>query len=73
MIVDFTNPYEEVRSADEWASSFLTWTAGGRMRFAQVHGQPFPFRSSEGRVALVIDVKKVCLTKLPFEHSPPAK
>jgi hypothetical protein len=29
-------------------------------------GKPFPFRSPEGRVALVIEVEK-----LPFEHTPP--
>ena len=33
-------------------------------------GKPFPFRSPEGRVALVIEVEKVRYTKLPFEHTP---
>ena len=34
-------------------------------------GEPFPFRSPEGRVALVIDVEKARYAKLPFEHTPP--
>ncbi len=34
-------------------------------------GKPFPFRSPEGRVALVIEVEKARYTKLPFEHTPP--
>ena len=34
-------------------------------------GKPFPFRSPEGRVALVIEIEKARFTKLPFEHTPP--
>lgn len=34
-------------------------------------GKPFPFRSPEGRVALVIELEKVRYKKLPFEHTPP--
>jgi len=34
-------------------------------------GKPFPFRSPEGRVALVIEIEKARYTKLPFEHTPP--
>ena len=34
-------------------------------------GKPFPFRSPEGRVALVIEFEKARYTKLPFEHTPP--
>ena len=34
-------------------------------------GKPFPFRSPEGRVALVIEVEKAQYTKLSFEHTPP--
>jgi hypothetical protein len=34
-------------------------------------GKPFPFRSPEGRLALVIEVEKARYTKLPFEHTPP--
>lgn len=35
-------------------------------------GKPFPFRSPEGRVALVLEVEKARYTKLPFEHTPGA-
>jgi len=33
-------------------------------------GKPFPFRSPEGRVTLVIEIDKARYTKLPFEHTP---
>jgi len=33
--------------------------------------KPFPFRSPEGRVALVIEIDKARYTKLPMEHTPP--
>jgi hypothetical protein len=32
-------------------------------------GKPFPFRSPEGRVALVIEIDKARYTKLPMEHT----
>jgi len=34
-------------------------------------GKPFPFRSPEGRVVLVIEFEKARYSKLPFEHTPP--
>jgi len=34
-------------------------------------GKPFPFRTPEGRVALLIEVDKARYAKLPFEHTPP--
>jgi PPOX class probable F420-dependent enzyme len=34
-------------------------------------GKPFRFRNPEGRVALVIEIEKARLAKLPFEHTPP--
>ena len=34
-------------------------------------GKPFPMRSYEGGVALVIEVDKARYLKLPFEHTPP--
>lgn len=34
-------------------------------------GKPFPFRSPEGRVALVVEIEKAQYTKLPFKHTPP--
>ena len=38
----------------------------------QYTGKPFPFRSPEGRVALIIEVEKARYTKLPFHDTPPA-
>ena len=35
-------------------------------------GKPFPFRSPEGRLALLIEVEKARYTKLPFQHTPAA-
>jgi PPOX class probable F420-dependent enzyme len=35
-------------------------------------GKPFPFRSPEGRIALIIEVDKARYTKLPFQHTPPS-
>src|SRR5713226_2207780 len=35
-------------------------------------GKPFPFRSPEGRVALVIEIEKARYMKLPFEHTRPS-
>jgi hypothetical protein len=34
-------------------------------------GQPFPFRTPEGRVALVVEIEKARYTKLRFQHTPP--
>jgi PPOX class probable F420-dependent enzyme len=73
-IVDFHNPYEEVqirgRVAERRPDSDFKYMDAISHKYT---GKPFPFRSSEGRVALVIDVEKVRYTKLPFEHTPPAK
>lgn len=33
-------------------------------------GQPFPWRSPEGRVVLVVEVERARYTKLPFRHTP---
>jgi hypothetical protein len=33
-------------------------------------GKPFPFRSPEGRVVLVVEVEKARDTKLSFQHTP---
>ena len=36
-------------------------------------GKPFPMRSPEGRIALVIEVEKARYAKIPFEPTPPAR
>ena len=71
-IVDSTNPYEEVQIRGRVVerrpdSDFKTMDPVSH----KYTGKPFPFRSPEGRVALVIEVEKVRYTKLPFQHTPP--
>jgi PPOX class probable F420-dependent enzyme len=71
-IVDFTNPYEEVqirgRVVERRPDPDLKTMDPTSHKYT---GKPFPFRSPEGRVALIIDVEKARYTKLPFEHTPP--
>ena len=72
-LIDLHNPYEEVQ---------LRGRVVERRPDRDFHymdlishkytGKPFPFRSPEGRVALVIEFDKAKYTKLPFEHTPPA-
>ncbi len=71
-IVNFDNPYEEVqirgRVVERRPDPEL------KMMDAISHkyiGKPFPMRSPEGRVALIVEVEKARYTKLPFEHTPP--
>ena len=71
-IIDFTNPYEEVQ---------IRGHVGERRPDPEMKtidlishkytGKPFPFRTYEGRVALVVEVDKARYMKLPFEHTPP--
>jgi PPOX class probable F420-dependent enzyme len=73
-IVDFHNPYEEVQIRGRVVerrpdSDFKSMDPVSH----KYTGKPFPFRSPEGRVALVIEAEKVRYTKLPFEHTPPNK
>jgi PPOX class probable F420-dependent enzyme len=70
-VVDFRDPYQEVqlrgrvveRRPDD---DFKNLDAISH----KYTGKPFPFRSTEGRVALVIEIDKARYTKLPFEHTP---
>ena len=71
-IVDFKNPYEEVqirgRVIDRRPDPDFKTLDPISLKYT---GKPFPFRSPEGRVALIIEVEKVRYAKLPFEHTPP--
>jgi len=71
-IVDFGDPYSEVqirgRVVQRRPDPQLTIMDPISHKYT---GKPFPFRSPEGRVALVIEVEKERYTKLPFEHTPP--
>jgi PPOX class probable F420-dependent enzyme len=71
-IVDFRDPYEEVqlrgRVVERRPDPDL------RIMDLVAHkytGKPFPMRTPEGRVALVIEIDRVRYTKLPFVHTPP--
>ncbi len=69
-IVDFHHPYEEVqirgRVVERRPDSEFKMMDTISHKYT---GKPFPFRSPEGRVALIIEVEKVRYTKLPFEHT----
>jgi PPOX class probable F420-dependent enzyme len=71
-MVDFENPYEEVqirgRVVERRPDPELKILDQISNKYI---GKPFPMRSYEGRVALVIEVKKERYTKLPFQHTPP--
>jgi PPOX class probable F420-dependent enzyme len=71
-IVDFGNPYEEVqirgRVVERRPDPELKILDPISHKYT---GKSFPFRSPEGRVALIIAVEKERFTKLPFEHTPP--
>jgi len=71
-VVDFNNPYEEVqirgRVVERRPDPDLKILDPISHKYT---GKPFPFRTPEGRVALIIDAEKVRYTKLPFQHTPP--
>ena len=72
-VVDFHNPYEEVqlrgRVVERRPDRDFHYMDVISKKYT---GKPFPFRSPEGRVALVIEFDKAKYTKLPFEHTPAA-
>jgi PPOX class probable F420-dependent enzyme len=71
-IIDFHNPYEEVQIRGRVVERRLDPQLKIMDPISQKYtGKPFPMRSSEGRVALMIEVEKDRYTKLPFEHTPP--
>lgn len=71
-IVNFDNPYEEVqirgRVVERRPDPELKIMDAISHKYI---GKPFPMRSPEGRVALIVEVEKARYTKLPFEHTPP--
>ena len=72
-IVDFRDPYREVqiraRVVERRPDPALEMMDPISRKYT---GKPFPFRSPEGRVALVLEVEKARYTKPPFEHTPGA-
>ena len=71
-IVDFEDPYSEVqlqgRIVERRPDPDLKIIDPISQKYTS---KPFPMRSSEGRVALIMDVEKARYTKLPFKHEPP--
>ncbi len=71
-IVDFHDPYKEAqlrgRVVERRPDADLQHVDLVSLKYT---GKPFPFRSPEGRVVLVIEFEKARYTKLPFEHTPP--
>src|SRR5438874_11730872 len=70
-IVDFQDPYQEAqlrgRVVERRPDPDLEYMDPISRKYT---GKPFPFRSPEERVALVIEIEKARYTKLPFEHTP---
>ena len=71
-VVDFHDPYREA----QLRGRVVEWRPDGDFKYMDAishkyTGKPFPFRSPEGRVVLVIELEKERYTKLPFEHTPP--
>jgi PPOX class probable F420-dependent enzyme len=71
-MVDLENPYEEVQIRGRVVERRPDPELKTLDRISHKYiGKPFPLRSYEGRVALVIEVEKERYTKLPFQHTPP--
>jgi PPOX class probable F420-dependent enzyme len=70
-IVDFDDPYSEVqlrgRVVERRPDPELKVIDPISRKYT---GKPFPMRSPEGRIALIIEVDKARYTKLPFKHEP---
>lgn len=71
-IVDLQNPYEEIqirgRVVERRPDPDLKIMDPVSHKYI---GEPFPMRSYEGRVALVVAIDRARYTKLPFRHTPP--
>jgi PPOX class probable F420-dependent enzyme len=72
-MVDFNDPYQELqlrgRVVEYRPDPELKLLDAISMRYI---GKPFPMRSHEERIALIIEADKVRFLKLPFEHTPAA-
>jgi len=71
-IVDFHDPYQEAQLRGRVVERRPDGDFKNMDAISHKYtGKPFPFRSPEGRVVLVIEIEKARYTKLPFEHTPP--
>jgi PPOX class probable F420-dependent enzyme len=70
-IVDFGDPYSEAqlrgRIVERRPDPELKTLDPISRKYT---GNPFPMRSPEGRVALIMEVEKARYTKIPFTHEP---
>ena len=70
-IVDFANPYSEAQLRGRVVERRPDGDLRGMDPISRKYtGQPFPWRSPEGRVVLVIEIDRARYTKLPFTHAP---
>lgn len=73
-VIGFDNPYREAqirgRVVERRPDGDLEVMDAISRKYT---GKPFPFRSPEGRVALVIEVDRARYAELPFEHTPSRK
>jgi PPOX class probable F420-dependent enzyme len=71
-VINGNNPYEEAqlrgRVVERRPDPQLTIMDPISIKYT---GKPFPFRSPDGRIALIIELDKARYAKLPFEHTPP--
>ena len=71
-VVDFRDPYQEAQLRGRVVERRRDGDFKHMDAISHKYtGKPFPFRSPEGRVALVVEVEKARYTKLPFAHTPP--
>ena len=73
-IVDFDDPYAEA----QLQGRIVERRPDGDLRVMDTishkyTGKPFPMRSPEGRVVLVVEITKARYAKLPFAHTPPSR
>jgi PPOX class probable F420-dependent enzyme len=71
-IIDFDDPYNEAqlrgRVVEHRPDPDLKATDLVSRKYT---GKPFPMRSPEGRLALIIEIDKARHLKIPFKHEPP--
>jgi PPOX class probable F420-dependent enzyme len=72
-VIDFHDPYAEAQLRGRVGERRPDGDLRGMDEIARKYtGQPFPMRSPEGRVILVIEVERARYVKRPFRHTPPA-
>jgi PPOX class probable F420-dependent enzyme len=71
-IVDVRDPYSEAQLRGRVVERRPDGDLGTMDPISRKYtGRPFPWRSPEGRVVLVIEIDRARYTKLPFTHTPP--